>query len=866
MNNLSFGTVSLPTGDGAVVLSLAQAQRRRKMLRSIKKRIKNASRSSSASSAETSAEESSMSASNSPQQQQQQQQHGSGYFSKVRRSSPAEKKKQTARSSKINSPLASFDACVYAADALAADDSLHTAAASSPNKPNNILSARRDAASGLVDCSVLVSADGNLLLVPSVCKYRKSDNHKKTDQASVDRTTSLLQQDTDDEEDNDQTEDDKKTADSSSDDDEQQELFSQLIAHGKDDYDSAIFFGNDLAGGDLALNGFSAKGWSIPATSHALYQTEAAVSQYTAYAKDCWQARQEECRTILQSGVLPQTESSSPSSWRKPLRNNKRNTSWELIDPRASDFEPRTDRVGPLRAPQSTLHQAVQAMQNYQNTSAQRDLERFRDDELDTSLVQLSERVERRQQALEETSRSVRVMEEMLVQRKQTADKCWEAVYQAEAKAVRKVEQILKEKSREREKQRLADMRQQEKQTDTGLGTTSEEIWDIVTAVADSMDDASFEPMMDLPSGPLKAPRDKSRETDGVAAENGQDHKREPSGKEDFLDKSEPVSREAIEHTVGLPELRLAAMRADENIEDAAQELLVILSQLDTTRRSARLSAEACLVAAGNAQARSLKTWIQVERESLEERLASLRAVDDAVDQINVRADLNDYITDDKKVRGGSSHLGDDDDGGVASALAALSSHVDGIMGHGNTVRKQSVSDAVIRENDDNATPLATPDGTLEVLFNDTFDEQDEATKSTFEEAVASLCRIALDDSPLGAARRSALCYGLNAKRSSHVEIQTPTQFDGLCKVFEAILTGCASEEGGVSNAKMCIMLAQTFYLENAAVADSLEANSGTSSSPSRMARSKRIYIRSRLMDHPIWSKDDFWYVECSPF
>ena len=113
-------------------------------------------------------------------------------------------------------------------------------------------------------------------------------------------------------------------------------------------------------------------------------------------------------------------------------------------------------------------------------------------------------------------------------------------------------------------------------------------------------------------------------------------------------------------------------MRADDDIQDAAQELLQILSKLDTTRRPARAAAETCFVAAGNAKAKCIRTWVELERESLEERLAGLKAVEGAVDRIDVRSDLDAYISSDKKDKGGASHLGDDDDGGVASALATL--------------------------------------------------------------------------------------------------------------------------------------------------------------------------------------------------
>ena len=42
---------------------------------------------------------------------------------------------------------------------------------------------------------------------------------------------------------------------------------------------------------------------------------------------------------------------------------------------------------------------------------------------------------------------------------------------------------------------------------------------------------------------------------------------------------------EEIENEVGLPELRAAAMQADDEIQDASDRLLNVLTTLDTTRR-----------------------------------------------------------------------------------------------------------------------------------------------------------------------------------------------------------------------------------------------------------------------------------------
>ena len=724
------------------------------------------------------------------------------------------------------SSLANFDACVHAADGLGT---------SSASTERAILSDRRDKQTGLVDCSVLVSPDGDLLLVNQGSARTLFQNKAKVATSASNEGG--------------------ETAPGDSGQEPPDHMFSQLIAQGKDDYEASVFLGNDLVP-DRELNLFSAKGWSFAAASHALYQTEHTMKQWLAYVQAMTMQRHSNASAALHDTLKWQQLSqdslsvTSPSSWRGKSNMAIRGSDWELIDPRAGEFEVGADRVGPLRAPESsTLFNAVQAFEKYQTSTAKADLDMMQKSvlpgQLEKATQQLSKRVENRQQALAETSRRVRIMEDRLVHLKQASDKSWEAVYQAEAKVTKKVEQVMKNRRKNREKERLAQLRKQQDESaseDAGPTRQAEEIWDMVSAV--SVEDASFEPME---LGEL---------VDDAASVASSVKSSEPP--------LPTVSRENIEHEVGLPELRASALKADAEIDEAAGDLLTLLSSLDTTRRSARAAAETCLVAAGNAQAASLKSMIQLERACLEQRLASLSSLEAAVEEIDVRSDLDQYIQKDKTGRGGSSHLGDDDDGGVASALATLSSHVDGILGGETTSRKNTGSsmDMLIQGLEDDETTVEKIEASLEQLFADIPELKDDAERGgdrstqvhqQFDEAVHILCKTALDDRRLG--RRSVLCYKLNARRSTRAEIRTRKQFDGLCKVFSAILSGCQTDQGEVSNAKMCIMLAQTFYLLDEDNSEEATEVSGS------VARSRRIFIRSELTDHPIWAKDEFWYV-----
>jgi hypothetical protein len=246
---------------------------------------------------------------------------------------------------------------------------------------------------------------------------------------------------------------------------------------------------------------------------------------------------------------------------------------------------------------------------------------------------------------------------------------------------------------------------------------------------------------------------------------------------------------------------------------------------------------------------------IKIERAAIEERMTHLQQLEKAAEEIDVRADMNHYITLDKKERGGQSSLGDDDDGGVASALAVLNSHIEGNMGLGSAGKFNAEGWASTGNDDDD---IASPE-LLGELVDDIFEDKllfkadtpdDEKTtkaKTQFQKNVALLCKAGRDRSPSARSRRSTICYALNAKRSNRAEIWSPIQFEGLCKVFIAVLSGCGTEGSGVALAKMCMMLSQTFYIVEGGSEEDSES------------RSSRVYVKTRLVDHPLWEKDEYW-------
>ena len=724
--------------------------------------------------------------------------------------------------------LSTFDGCIEACDALASS--------ATP-------SGRVDPNTGLADCSVLISADGDLLLIPQEQRATTKDlgkesSHSRDSAASPMHAPSM------------------------------KEL---LLTDGE--YESAIFRGVDLlATGDKALNGFSAQGWSFPASSLAMKQNEYAMSDLVDFVEDLVLAKKEsagkEAIAVEKLRVLVDPDPSSKSIPRKRKKQFEKFLKTTFPE---QQLELKPTRVGPLNSTGGTIHATVVALEDYYSKVNHSESSRWTScqqqsgliGKLKRSLMQAEQRSSNRQKALQEMFQRSKAMEEQLKQCKSDARKRWDAVHDAEEAVTKFIENKMLERSRLKEKQRLDQLRQEEMlrahDSATGnFGATQTEIWDIVSSVAASMEEGSFEPM-DLPQAPLSVPRDQTKLD-----------KRNPSSSSDGKAAEEDVtavpiaSRDELEEEFGLPELRVAALAADEAVDEAGKALLTVLANVDATKRSARIAAETGLVSASNAQASCLKSLVSMERKALQERLKHLEELERVAECIDVRADMNHYITLDKKEEGGRSTLGDDDDGGVASALGVLSSHIDGDIGFGSNPLRQQDSDRDW-DDDDSASPEILGDG-VEELFKDnpllrsdapSEDVKTVKAKEKFERTVEMLCKTGNDRSSAGRSPRSTICYALNAKRSSNTRILTSIQFDGICRVFEALLNGCKTEhDSGVSIAKMCMMLSQTFYLD-----ESKQIGNGDTDEENDESREKRVYVKSRLHDHPLWQNDSFWCV-----
>lgn len=690
--------------------------------------------------------------------------------------------------------LSSFDKCIETSDAMIAS--------SSAQQTESILSDRKDTSTGLPDCSLLVSPDGEFLLVPT------GENKN------------LFRKDL------------------------QLSSFSELMLHGKDDYQSSVFIGDDLYG-DKRLNRFSAKGWSIPATTVALEQAGASLQSMAHFCEQIVLSNKEgAARTSIACDNLRTQDFSAQATASKGSPSHQA-SSWEIIDPRATDFDVTPERLeGPFGS--GTLARATEAVSGYYAGVAEMESGRWRAASLQGVLPtihaacdQFAQRSKNRSDALKASTQRAQKMEEKLRKLQQVAEKKWQAVYKAEERVTKRMEDLMTERSKEKQKARLKQLQEGGQKEFGGSPNSnasnnlSEEVWNMVSSVAESLDNGSYEPMCNsIPSD--------------IASTVSDDAASLPM-----------VDREDIETELGLPALRAAALKAEEDVTEAGDTLLNVLSSLDTTRRSAKVAAETCLAGAGNAHETCLRSMIALERKSLQERLRALDGIDEILEAIDIRSDIDLYISRDKKVRGGTSHLADDDDGGIASALATLSSHVEGTY--------ERPASEYNWDESERGEKMSTSKINLAVdkLFqhNDSLKASANATDSTviqaradFDENTEFLCNATQGETSSSRTRRSAICYALNSKRGSNSNVGSTIQFNALCRLFSDILTGC--QEEGVSNAKMCMMLAQTFYMEREDM--SLES-SESKQQPS--PRTIRIYVKTKLTGHPIWSRDEFWYV-----
>ena len=715
--------------------------------------------------------------------------------------------------------LAKFDACIEACDALAASSSL-------------VSNGRRhEPFTSIPDCSVLVSPDGDLLLMPQ----QQLQQQQQQQQQQVNHGHSQ---------------------------------FTSPLSELGEEYESAIFVGNDFEGGDLALNGFTASGWSIPAASLALRQTEQSLHDFADFCEEVILSKKD--ASSRQSVACDKLRALSYE--RGPTMPKDLQEDVELMKAATNQpFELTQHRVGPILFNGGSLHTAHVALEEYYQQMAERESERWRLASLQRrgslpplrkAATRAEERSANRQKTLREIYKRVQKVEDHLAACKLEAQRKWKEVELVEDKVTKMVTERMKELNRKMEDERLKEFQKTAGEQDaagTNTATNTADILDLVSQVTASMEMGSFEPIEFSPSAAT---------TTGSLQSNDEEKKTSPSVASMRSTTTEPLldippmiaTRIDLEDDIGLPELRAAAFAADRLVHDASGSLLNVLSSLDQIRRSARIASETNLLSACNAQADCIRSIVRLERAAVEDRLKFLVDLEKKCDDIDIRRDLYTYINEDRKRPGGGAPAGQDDDGGIASALAVLTSHVEGDMST-DTPITFSGSAAADDGGNESIAKSTTPEAleeALEKLFSQNCHLEPDASPSperdhareVFHEAVRLLCDVAIEKSNAARPRRSRMCYALNAKRGSHAEINCPIQFDALCKVFSAILSGCDCESGGVSNAKMCIMLSQTFYFSEKA-----------KGSVDRDERSKRVYVKNRLIGHPLWLEEEFWYV-----
>jgi hypothetical protein len=718
--------------------------------------------------------------------------------------------------------LSAFDNCVETCDALAASST------SSGRPPHP--------ATGLADCAVLVSADGELLIIPQ--QQQSLQAQQGHEQSS---TTN----------DNSNNDEGKASFDGRA-----MEVFSKDLG---EEYESAVFMGNDFnPTGDKDLNGFSAKGWSLPAATLAMQQTQDDMNELAEFIEDMVLLKKESA--AKESQAVDRIRHIADSPELSPDR-QRHYQQWTKQTFPFSNFEVLPYRVGPISSAGGTVNACVAALEQYYSTMAEEDSRRWREATQQMGLLtqlknahdKMKQRAGNRQKALVEMVQKTRFVEDQLRFWKDESRNRWNAVHEAEENVTKMVEEQMMERSRLREEKRLEKLQRLEENRLRNIpegetAATSSEIWDIVSQVTASMDESSFAPI-DLPS-----PHDATAPKNNLEKATSEDtFGSNDTGGEDDDAPMPMVDRHELEQVCGLPDLRVAAIAADEMVEDVSADLLTVLANFDITSRSARIAAETALVSGCKAQATCLRAMVKMERECLEQRLKSLEELEEVADNMDVRLDMNHYITLDKKQRGGKSMLADDDDGGIASALAVLNSHIEGNTGMGSAGKYNAEGWADANVDGEDATSPEELDELVECIFAKNAllkkkakdSEKKKEACEKFEATISRLEKIAKDKTLSQRSKRSTICYALNSKRTS-AELRSEIQFDGLCRVFDAVLLGCDTDGSGVALAKMMMMLSQTFYMVS---------EGGRSDS----VRADRIYVKNRLVNHPLWEKDEFW-------
>eukprot|EP00520_Triparma_pacifica_P006158 CAMPEP_0118638930 /NCGR_PEP_ID=MMETSP0785-20121206/3958_1 /TAXON_ID=91992 /ORGANISM="Bolidomonas pacifica, Strain CCMP 1866" /LENGTH=802 /DNA_ID=CAMNT_0006530235 /DNA_START=77 /DNA_END=2481 /DNA_ORIENTATION=- len=342
---------------------------------------------------------------------------------------------------------------------------------------------------------------------------------------------------------------------------------------------------------------------------------------------------------------------------------------------------------------------------------------------------------------------------------------------------------------------------------------------------------------------------------------------------------------------------------ANDQVDDTAALLLSAISKRDTVARASRIAGESCLLSALGSQAKFLKSMVKSEKIALEKRMKLLEGLEKEVDKIDVRGDLSWFVErqEGKGKDGYNVHNG----GVAAALALLDAEHNTGYDSEDYDFAAEGVEMKGLRpESETNKLvhqlivesrtgppvvfvgggekPKETDESisvpskkTITKWTQRLFVDDKEAKKLEverrhklelkgeghgllgfgthglakpkeddlipLEEAKTNLTAFLLDkQESVGLVCRSHFIYALNSQRSVNTEVPRSV-YPLLGEILKVFLDGCGSNPKDIANAKMAMMLSQTFY-----------TGSGTE-------RSSRQYLKSIISDHPMWEQDDFW-------
>ena len=344
---------------------------------------------------------------------------------------------------------------------------------------------------------------------------------------------------------------------------------------------------------------------------------------------------------------------------------------------------------------------------------------------------------------------------------------------------------------------------------------------------------------------------------------------------------------------------------ANDNVEDTSAMLLSAISKRDTVARASRIAGESCLLSAVGSQAKFLKSMVNSEKMALEKRIKLLEGLEKEVDKIDVRGDLSWFIEKQEELEVKSRDTYNVHDGGVAAALSLLDAEhntgyesgdddeedddeieMRGLRPASDTNKlvhklisenrnRASSAAGGVKENEEekpNVPPKKVVASWTKRLFMDDKEverleverrhklelkgeghgllgfgshglakhKQEEKIVS-LEEAKENLIKYLSDDQEsVGVQCRSHFVYALNSQRSINTELPL-TVYELLGDITRIFLDGCGAHTKDVANAKMAMMLSQTFYMGGGG------------------QRSARRYLKSIISEHKIWGQDEFW-------